>query len=460
MNRSRSFALVALVLAVAIGCDNEGVVLEPGFTPFFPEPFPPVVDDFATSQRELGRLLFFEKDLSGNRTMACASCHVVFLQATEPVAISIGHGGNGVGPTRAETAESVRLSRNTPDLFFRSDPRVTSLFWDGRLERLPGGGFRSPIPIPFGVSTLAEIQALMPLVEPTEMLGSVDDVGNDVAILAETSEFLAWDRYMSRLIQNPAYAELFRRAFPELSGGALPDITHVARAIVVFERALWERFDSLDDFGLFEDGSSLAFQVDTTLALEGRSLFHGDAGCARCHSGELFSDQSFHDIGVPQFGPGREVSAGLDLGRFEVTGAASDRFAFRTPMLRNCALTGPYMHNGAFESLEEAVRHHLAAEASLRSYTGDSLPPELAATLVDDPATLDLIAQNLADTAPSRPMSDHEVLAIVEYLKSLTSATEFDLTPESGVPLAVPSGIEVDLWPGGAAPSRVVNFGF
>jgi len=103
-------------------------------------------------------------------------------------------------------------------------------------------------------------------------------------------------------------------------------------------------------------------------ALDGADLFFGDAGCADCHSGPLLSDMEFHNIGVPQIGPGKDPATGLDEGRFLVTGDRADRFAFRTPPLRNVDLTGPYMHDGAFATLEEVIRHHADPEASLRGF--------------------------------------------------------------------------------------------
>ena len=454
---ARRLLVFAWTTLLAVGCDHQGVVLEPP-PPVFPPFLPPEPVDTSVQQRELGRLLFFEKALSGDRTMACSSCHVVFLQATEPLALSIGNGAIGVGPTRSDELGAVTLARNTPDLFFRSQFEVRSMFWDGRLEDLGSGVFRAPIPIPFGVGSLPEIQVLMPLVDKDEMLGVASQTGNDIAQFASNDPQLAWSMYMSRLMMIQGYPELFVQAFPE-RGLFQHDISHVARAVVAFERALWERFDSAHDLGLFAPQSQ-ALGLDEDLAIEGRTLFFGDAGCARCHGNALFSDQSFHNIGVPQFGPGKDPVSGLDFGRFAVTGLNADRFRFRTPMLRNCALTAPYMHNGAFPDLESAIRHHLDPEASLRGYTGDSLPPELAATIVTDEATLDGIANTIDPfTTPNRALTDHEVLALVEFLKSLTSVIEADLTPESGVPLSVPSGIPIDAWPGGPHPSRLENFG-
>ncbi|MCB0238120.1 MAG: hypothetical protein KDH08_05655, partial [Anaerolineae bacterium] len=99
----------------------------------------------------------------------------------------------------------------------------------------------------------------------------------------------------------------------------------------------WDRFLAGDDSALSTD------------AQHGALLFYGDAGCARCHSGNLLTDQEFHNAAVPQLGPGKgRQNPYIDLGRARETGNPDDRFAFRTPPLRNVALTGPWMHNGAF----------------------------------------------------------------------------------------------------------------
>src|SRR5206468_5319250 len=108
----------------------------------------------------------------------------------------------------------------------------------------------------------------------------------------------------------------------------------------------------------------------------GALRFFGQAGCVSCHSvtgssNEMFTDFRQHAIGVPQLvprvtnkqfdGPG----ANEDFGREDFTGNASDRYAFRTPSLRNVALNAAFMHDGAFTSLTEAIRHHLNVRASL-----------------------------------------------------------------------------------------------
>ena len=98
---------------------------------------------------------------------------------------------------------------------------------------------------------------------------------------------------------------------------------------------------------------------------EVRGFFFGNASCVDCHSGTLLTDQLHHNLAVPQLGPGKNPSTGLDVGRTLVTGDAADQFAFRTPALRNVAVTGPWMHNGAYSSLEDVILHHLESDDML-----------------------------------------------------------------------------------------------
>jgi cytochrome c peroxidase len=115
-------------------------------------------------------------------------------------------------------------------------------------------------------------------------------------------------------------------------------------AIAAFERTLvtpGSRFDAY-----------LSGQKEALSEAEkrGLGLYIGKASCTLCHNGANLTDNRFHNIGVPQVGP-----LAKDAGRFEVTHRAGDTGAFKTPTLRNLALTAPYMHNGAFASLEEVV---------------------------------------------------------------------------------------------------------
>ncbi len=455
-DRVRSI-LVSLALLATAGCGQDVVVLQA-----HPDigsrgaPFP-----FATTDPmfELGQSLFFDKELSGNRNISCATCHVPFLQTVEYIPLSIGQGGVGVGPTRALVDGEV-LPRNTSDLFNRNHGLSASLLWDGRVELMGNGTIRSPKPIMPGMDELLEVQAVLPMLDRDEMRGHPGDIAedgrvNELAMIGDDQPLGVYAAIRGRIIALPGYQDMIGRAFPFQSVTDF-DIAEATQAIAVFITTLWSiedtTFDDNENFGGGIDGDPTATFLDPQQAL-GQELFFGRAGCANCHGSLLLSDQEFHNIGVPQFGPGKE--GGLDEGRFLVTRMASDRFAFRTPQLRNVRLTPPYMHNGAYATLEDAIRHHLDPEAALRAYDGGSLSPFLRAQLHNGEETIAAILETLDPALETIPaLSNDEIAALVAFLGALDSRTELLKGSRDGVPETVPSGLTIDRWPGGAHPAR------
>ncbi|MEZ4339659.1 MAG: cytochrome c peroxidase [Sandaracinaceae bacterium] len=375
----------------------------------------------------LGQILFFDPKLSGNRNIACATCHLPGFHAVDGQPLGRGQGGVGTGPARAG---GPTLPRAVIAPFNRSF--VTAFLWDGRVEDLPDGTIRAPVPLPDGLEGAMEAQVLMPLLDRDEMRGQLGD--NDLADLSDDHPAAIWNAIVARLLAFDDYVQLFEDAYP----GETPTIVHVSRAIVAFERQIWDITDTAFDQFLTPNPFDDAGPTDP-LALTGMELFFGDAGCARCHGGPLLSDMEFHNIGVPQLGPGKDPSTGLDEGRALVTGNPADRFAFRTPPLRNVALTAPYMHDGAYWSLEDAIRHHLSPEEHLRSY---ALPSGSPGELHADPATLDAILATLdQNITPHRELDEFDVSALAAFLQSLTSFTELRLDPAIGIPRSLPSGL-------------------
>ena len=133
-------------------------------------------------------------------------------------------------------------------------------------------------------------------------------------------------------------------------------LVHAANAIAAFEASQWRTDQS--PFDQYLQGSEDALNASQ---LRGMKLFYGKAECADFHSGQLLTDQSFHAIGMPQLGPGKGdgVDGYEDFGRERVTGESRDRYKFRTPALRNVALTGPWGHAGSYRRLKDVVMHHL-----------------------------------------------------------------------------------------------------
>lgn len=379
----------------------------------------------------LGQLLFFDSELSGNRNMSCGTCHVPEAHAGDGRYLAIGEHGR-------------RLWRQTLEPFNGSFRE--SLFWDGRVYRT-GSTIVAPVPVPGDVRSVLEAQALLPLLDRDEMRGQPGDLDgagrvNELANFGDDATTEVWSAIMSRLMAFSGYRSAFSAAYPGVPITEI-GIIHVARAIVAFELHLWELSDSAFDRYLGSVGVPGDDFVLDPLAQEGARLFIGEAGCVRCHAGPLLTDERFHNIGVPPMGEGRGPD-GLDEGRMEVTGLAADRFRFRTPPLRNVALTPPYMHNGAYADLAEAIEHHLDPAAALARYDGTHVPEEIDVHRDRFGEVLENLDPELG---PSRELTSEDVFLLVRFLESLSSDVELTLSerPGAGVPLTVPSGLPITL---------------
>lgn len=391
----------------------------------------------------LGRALMFDKELSGNRDISCATCHHPLLHTADGLSVSIGTGGSGLGPSRRLGAGRALIPRNAPEAFNRGLAQWRTMFWDGRVSGGPDDGFVSPAgaALPAGLDNVLAVQAMFPVTSADEMRGAPGDLDvfglpNELATIAGDDFPAIWAALMQRLLAIPAYVDLFAAAYPDVAVEAL-GFAHAANAIAAFETAAWTLLDSDWDRYVAGDESALSPR-----AKRGAILFLGDAGCAECHRGVLLTDQEYHDVGTPQVGPGKGEEAPLDHGRGRVTGESADRWAFRTPPLRNVALTGPWMHAGAYTTLEGAVRHMLDPAAALLAYDPSQLAPDLRDTVQNDPETITAVLANL-DPAVVEPrrLGDAQVAEIVAFLESLTDPRAGDLGRD--VPDAVPSGLPV-----------------
>lgn len=384
----------------------------------------------------LGEALFFDKLLSGNRDIACATCHHPELASADGLPLSFGAGGHGLGPARTPAAGRELVPRNATDLFNRGSPEWTTMFWDGRVNLSAGDG------LPPLLQTALQAQAMFPVTSRAEMRGYLGDVDangqrNELAVVSDTAPPIIWARLTERLLAVPGYVDLFRAAYPGVPAEQL-GFEHAARAIAAYEVAAFTFTDSPWDRYLAGDRAALP-----AAAKRGALLFYGQAGCAQCHSGNLLTDQQFHNIAVPQLGPGKLSDEGLDLGRFLETGHAADRYAFRTPPLRNVTLTAPYMHNGAYADLRAAVRHHLNPAGSLLIYDPTALPATYQATVqAEAEVTTDVLASLDARLAAPPVLTDAQLADVMTFLGALTSPSAADL---SGlVPQSVPSGLPVE----------------
>ena len=294
-------------------------------------PYDPVIVD--DRQAELGRLLFWDPILSGDRDVACGTCHLPEFAYTDGQQRSIGAGGSGRGPARF-TSQGIKVKRNAQTVlntawngineFGVFDPESAPMFWDNRSQSLAA-------------------QALEPVKSHEEMRG---DNLTEQNVVQEIE---------SRLNALSLYQLKFSQAF----GHSAITITEVTRALAAFQSTLVANDSPFDRWMRGEESSMTDTQVS------GMQEFV-IAGCADCHSGPLFSDFETHILGVQE-------GAGL------ITADDGDgSFAFRTPTLRQLKFTAPYFHAGQFSTLSRALDFYDEPRRSANpNVASSSLDPEL-----------------------------------------------------------------------------------
>ncbi len=304
-------------------------------------PVPPVPSDPTNSVADVaaaahfGRWLFFDERLSGPGTFSCASCHDPALAFSD---------GKPLG-------EAIAVgSRHTPSLLNVAHHRW--LGWDGRSDSIWA-------------------QALRPMEHPAEMGGD----RNAIASLIQRDDLL-----------REAYESIF---------GEIPDVlnedtvmrvmANLGKALAAYQRTLLSGDAPFDRFMAGTGELSMAAQ-------RGMALFFGEAECWECHAGPLFTDNEFHNIGIPPRGGGLPRDEGRFVGSaivrddpFNAAGAFSDApkgtwatvvrstrvdpetwGAFKTPSLRNVSRTPPYMHAGQFDSLEKVIQFYSTLEGAVQ----------------------------------------------------------------------------------------------
>ena len=395
----------------------------------------------------LGQLLFYDAILSGNQNIACATCHHPTLGTADGVSLAIGDGGIGLGPDRIvdpDNPPEERIPRNAPALFNLGAREFTVMFHDGRLEADPEhpSGLRSPMDADMaaGFASVLAAQTMFPVLSRDEMAGSYNE--NDVAMAVRQGRIGgsggAWDMLARRVGDVPAYAGQFSQVYPHVSAGddiAFTDISNALAAFMAFE---WRSDTSPFDTHL-RGGGAL-----NGAALAGMDLFYGEAGCSACHSGAFQTDHDFHAMGAPQIGPGKSATFEdhhRDEGRFRVTGNTDDLYAFRTPSLRNVALTGPYGHAGGHGDLAAFVADHADPVAGLARFDRSQVVlPAFEAedfTVMDDPTQVAAIAAAVRGDPVS--LSAGDILEIIAFLGSLSDPVA--VTGRLGIPASVPSGL-------------------
>ena len=416
----------------------------------------PVVDaDYPPrniEKEELGKLFYYDKILSGNKNISCASCHHALTDTGDGLSLPIGEGAQGLGITRntgtTEDAVHERVPRNAPHIFNLASYEFTTMFHDGRLQKsdLHPTGYITPAGDDFlpGIDTPVAAQAMFPVTSGTEMAGQAGE--NEVADAAAAGDVReVWRLLTQRVTDIPEYLEMLFNAYPELNNDVNNvNFTHIANAIGAYEAAAFRADNSPFDAYLRGDWNAIS-----PTAERGLTVFNTTGQCVACHSGKFQTDEQFYSLGIPQIGPGKGVGLNGhdDFGRELATGDSADRYRFRTPTLRNVAITGPWGHDGAFNTLEAVVRHHMDAVNSLNNYDAQQavLPSRSDLDAIDFQVHNDTNSRNaLANSIEIAPvqLSDEEFDSLIAFLHALTDPASVDL--RSTVPASVPSGLP--LW--------------
>ena len=325
--RSRIFPVAALWGVLAFGytaarAGGSGYIWD--LPRGFPRPRVPATNPMSQSKALLGRYLFYDKRMSVNGTQACATCHRQELAFTDGRPTALGATGKD-HPRSAMSLVNVAYA----GALTWSNPNLHSL----------------------------EAQALIPMLSEHPV---------ELGLRGRVSTILR------RLSTDPVYAALFPKAFPD--AGDPFTLANAAKALAVFERTMISARSPYDRY--YFDGDRGAI---SEAAQRGEALFFGEvvAGCSHCHGGFNFSDSTvyegsgeapsaYHNTALYNM-PGTFRYPWPNLGIYQQTGKLADAGKFKTPSLRNVALTAPYMHNDSIAKLEEVLDHYAAGGRTIEA---------------------------------------------------------------------------------------------
>jgi cytochrome c peroxidase len=319
---SFSFVFLCLLLSFLISCqkndalpiNNTNILANQTFTEL------PLRSTDVTNNADLvnlGKMLFWDPILSGNRDVACATCHHPANGYADNLDLSIGVNAVGLGTNRhflnpntfsfvKRNAQTIlNTTFNGMDANGNFNSATAPMFWDSRIKSL-------------------ELQALEPIKALEEMRGNA------------FSEATALDSVIARLKKIPQYQQLFQTAF---NNNNAITVANMGTAIATFERTL---VANNSPFDRYKRGETTAMSA---LEIRGMDAFQR-VGCANCHSGNMFSDYQLHVLSVP------------DNGKLTQSDAGNGTYAFRTASLRNLKFTAPFMHSGVFRTLDDVVRFY------------------------------------------------------------------------------------------------------
>jgi cytochrome c peroxidase len=322
---------------------------------------------FNQERFNLGQKLFFEKAVSGNNNISCASCHGPSMGTGDNLPLSLGAGAIGIGTSRVGTRTQI-ISRNAPPLYNLSDKSF--MFWDGRVSwdtfefKTPEAGLNGERPllshITNALDSALSAQALFPPTSHAEMRGH----DNELAAALTNAE--VWKLIMKRLLSKQIYRDMFVKAFP---ASAEFNIGHFGSALGHYQGHAFAVTNTPWDKYLRGDLAAISLKQK-----KGAEVFFTTGRCVVCHSGSSLGGSSFRNIAAPQIGPGVDIQKN-DEGRFLVTGNRRDLYRFKTPMLRNISKTAPYFHSGAYKTIESVIEHYASGTRALDQFNSDWLRP-------------------------------------------------------------------------------------
>ncbi len=388
--------LALVALPVVIGGSLSAGLGGGGGSTLPPVPVPPE-NPITEQKRVLGKILFWDEQLSSDNTMACGTCHIMGAAGADPV-LALHPGPDGIAGTPDDMRTSFGVIRSdaaddySPDPVFglgrqatgRSAPTAilamyaSETFWDGRA----GGEFVDPVSgaVVIASGGALENQVVGPPVSDVEMAHEARDWAQISAKLRDATPLgLATDvpADMQVAIDSLAtYPALFEAAF----GDDEINAARIAMAIATYERTLVPDQTPWDLFMLGDSGAMTPQQI------QGWNLFQGFS-CSTCHQPPLFTDLSFRNIGVRP--------TNQDRGRQDVTGLVQDRGRFKVPTLRNVGLKSSFMHTGDFQLIETVFNLYLGPGAPGNT-NRDPLLPVQVPIVQRDPIT-DFLDNALTD---------------------------------------------------------------
>ncbi len=387
----------------------------------------PAGNPLTTSKANLGKVLFWDEQISSTRTVACGTCHFPSAGGEDPRSgvdpLAVHPGPDGTFDTDDDILGSPGVPLNQADGLYawsshfglvaqvtgrRTVPSINAgyspeLFWDGRALSEFVDPVTKAVILPSGGAL--ESQSVGPPVSDVEM-ANVGRVFTEVLARIDASDPLALatsvPAELLEWLDGRGYPELFEEAF----GSAGITAPRVAMAIASHERTLFTDESPFDVYLATNEGL-------TDQELAGRAVFN--ATCDNCHQAAIMSDHLFHYTGV------RPKSD--DPGRMEVTGDPDDEGKMRTPSLRNLELRAPYMHNGGLATIEDVIEFYDQGGF----FPNDEINP------------LGLTVQQKEDLAAflRRPLTDPRVAASLPPFDRPALYTESTRVPEimgSGLP--------------------------